>query len=492
MIFGRSSSKKTSGMTHGHPCLRMINGYRGSKIYNNTYYLGGLEMKKITSLLLALSLSLSVAACGTKAATPTETPSETPVETPGDTEAEPLTGEISVQVETTWLPYYEAAVARFKTANPDAKVTLIESKAVDMLDVLDKTDPSNVDVADVFAIPADRIYGMAENESLAPIDATALAAKVGGYTNFDEGLGGNFNIDGDYLAFPMNIETLIAFANKKNAEAAGVDLTKTVELADVKTNDILIPAFNAWYGVAVLNSAEIELLGKKDDGTLFSDFTAEWKDFPAEKQAAFTALFNYWKGIQDEGTGMWDASTAWGIMDEQFATGGKTSLRIEGPWDNAKMLGLASEGADLEVLPIGTITVAGKPLKHWKGGWGMAVNARNEGDEEKMALSEAFIAELLNTEFATDFWKVLGKIMPNVEASVYTDSDLTDTDKAVIENVLTSYSDAPARPLFTEWGSVWDTWQNSVLSWSSVKPATPEAAYAEVKAAFDAMMLNIQ
>lgn len=447
-------------------------------------------MKKITSLLLALSLSLSVAACGTKAPVVTETPTETPVETPGETEA--LTGEITVQVEASWRPYYEAAVARFKTANPDAKVTLIESKAVDMLDVLDKTDPSNVDVADVFAIPADRVYGMAENESLAPIDATALATKIGGYKNFDEGLGGNFNIDGDYLAFPMNIETLIAFANTKNAAAAGVDLTKPVELTTVKTNDIAIPAFNAWYGVAILNSAEIELLGKKDDGTLFSDFTAEWKDFPAEKQATFTALFNYWKGIQDAGTGMWDATTAWGTMDTDFTSGGKTSLRIEGPWDNSKMLGLAADGADLEVLPIGSITVAGKPLKHWKGGWGLAVNARNDGDEAKMALSEAFIAELMNTEFATDFWKTLGKIMPNVEADVYLNSDLTDTDKAVIKNVLASYADAPARPLFTEWGSVWDTWQNSVLSWSSVKPATAEAAYTEVKAAFDAMMLTIK
>ncbi len=445
-------------------------------------------MKKITSLLLTLSLALSVAACGTKAPVVAETPAETKVEAP----AAGLTGEITVQVEESWVSYYEAAITRFKAANPEAKVTLINSKAVDMLDVLDKTDPSNVDVADIFAIPADRVYGMAENESLAPIDAKALATKIGGYDNFDEGLGGNFNIDGDYLAFPMNIETLIAFANTKNAAAAGVDLTKPVELTTVKTNDIAIPAFNAWYGVAILNSSDIELLGKKADGTLYSDFTAEWKDFPADKQATFTALFNYWKGIQDAGSGMWDATTAWGAMDTDFTSGGKTSLRIEGPWDNTKMLGLAANGADLEVLPIGSITVAGKALKHWKGGWGLAVNARNDGDEAKMALSEAFIAELMNTEFATDFWKTLGKIMPNVKADVYLKSDLSDTDKAVIENVLASYEGATARPLFTEWGSVWDTWQNSVLSWSSVKPATAEAAYTEVKAAFDAMMLTIK
>jgi len=107
-----------------------------------------------------------------------------------------------------------------------------------------------------------------------------------------------------------------------------------------------------------------------------------------------------------------------------------------------------------------------------------------------MALAEAFIAELMNTEHAVEFFKNTGKIMENVPADVYLSSDLTDADKAIIENVLASYADAPARPLFTEWGSVWDTWKNSVLSWSSVKPADAEAAYKEIKAAFDAMMLN--
>src|SRR5690554_4998692 len=107
-----------------------------------------------------------------------------------------------------------------------------------------------------------------------------------------------------------------------------------------------------------------------------------------------------------------------------------------------------------------------------------------------MALAEAFIAELMNTDFALDFFKYTGKIMENVPADVYLNGDMSDADKIIVENVLASYTDAPARPLFTEWGQVWTTWENSVLSWASVQPADAEAAYNAIKAAFDAMMLN--
>lgn len=453
-------------------------------------------MKKITSLVLALMLTLSVAACGTKDETPEETPGETPVETPGEGEEEPeepaeggLTGSITVQAETGWMEYYNNAVARFNEANPDATVEIIETGSFDMLDILDSTDPTNEDIADVFSIPADRIYGLNDNEALAPIDAMAIADKVGGFDNYDAGLGGNFNIDGDYLAFPMNIETLIAYANTANAEAQGIDLTKTVELNDAGLQ-VLIPFFDAWFGVSAVNSGDIEMLGMNDDGTLFSDFTAEWADLAPEKQAVVEGVFEYWKATQEANVPMWDAEAAWGYMDQQFATGGNAVLRISGPWDAGAFSGQAGDGADLEVMPLGTITINGAPLKHWKGGWGIAVNSRNEGDDEKMALAEAFIAELMNPEFAVEFFQGTGKIMENVPADVYLNSSLSDSDKAIIENVLASYADSPARPLFTEWGSVWDTWKNAVLSWSSVKPTDAEGAYKEIKAAFDAMMLN--
>lgn len=439
-------------------------------------------MKKIGVLLLVVVLSLSMVACGNKE------PAST-----GEDNTEEVTEikeTITVQVEEEWLPHYEKAAERVKEVYPDATIEFIVTGSFDHLDVLDATDVTNKDVADVFAIPADRIYGLAQNEALAAMDAKTMAENVGGFSNYDEGLGGNFNVEGDYLAFPMNIETLIIFANKSNAEAHGIDLSKTIEFTELEAEDMLIPVFDAWYGVAVTNSAEIELLGKDESGNLFSDLTLEFDELPKEKQEVFTALFNYWKAHDEAKTSLWDEDAAWGYMDSAFSTGGNASLRLEGPWSTESLSNLANEGEDLEILSIDSVTINGRPLAHWKGGWGLAINSRVEENEEKMLLAQKLIEEVVNPEYAVEFFKATGKILENVPISDYEDSDLSETDKTIIKAVIESYENAPARPLFIEWGSVWDTWKNAILSWPNTKPATPEDAYKEVKASFDAMMQN--
>jgi len=395
---------------------------------------------------------------------------------------------ITVQAEAGWVGYYQAAIDRVVAKNPGATIKIIEMPSFDHLDVIDATDVTNPDVADVFALPGDRIYPLSRNEALAPIDAKAIAAKTGGFGDYDNGLGGAFKIDGDYLAFPMNIETLIVFANQANADTYGVDLTKDVEFTSLPAGQMLIPAFNAWFGVAVTNAGDIEMLGKNGD-KLFSDLVLDWKDLPAEKKAIFEALYTYWSELDALGTPAWDNSAGWGYMDEQFKPGGSCVLRIEGPWSTGSLTGHAGED-NIRILPINQVKVNGKPLLHWKGGWGVGVNARLEGQDAEMALAQALIAELINPAYAVDFFKASGKIMANVKTSAYLDSNLSKADKVVVEAVLASYKNAPARPLFTEWGQVWGTWENSLLSWSSVKPESPEAAYNLVKASFDAMMAN--
>lgn len=445
-------------------------------------------MKKVISLMMVLVLVFTLAACAPKDKVETP-PAETPgTETPGV--ATGIKETISVQVENDWLGYYQDVVKRVKEAHPDATIELIETGSFDHLDVLDSTDVTNKDVADVFAIPADRIYGLAQNEALAAIDAEAMATNVGGFKDYNGGLGGNFMIDGDYLAFPLNIETLLNFGNIENAKAHSIDLTKPVEFTQLQYEDMLVPVFDAWFGVAFTNSAGIELLGMDDSGKLFSDLTADFADLDKEKQDVFTVLFNYWKAHNDAGTSLFDADAAWGYMDAAFSTGGNTSIRLEGPWSTGSLSNLANDGKDLEIMPIGNVTLNGNPLTHWQGGWGLAINARNEGNEDKMALAQAFIEEVVNTEYAIEFFKATGKILENVDPSVYENSSLPESDKIVIASVIEGYKDAPARPLFTEWGSVWDTWKNSMLSWSSVKPATVEDAYKEVQASFTAMMQN--
>ncbi len=441
-------------------------------------------MKKVLSLILVLVLTLSLVACTSDNADE-GAPNDQVVENGVGIEAE-----ISVQAESDWLAYYEAAVERVKEDHPNATINIIETGSFDHLDVLDATDVTNKDVADVFSIPLDRIYGLSNNEALAAIDANGIGENVGGYDNYDEGLGGYLQIDGEYLGFPMNIETLINFTNAKNAEDSGIDLDTTIEFTELGGEDMLIPVFDAWFAVALTNAADIELLEKDDQGNLYSDLTKDFSDLTSEKQDVFNALFDYWKFHKDAGTSLWDADAAWSYMDTQFETGGNTSIRLEGPWSTGNLSNLAGNGEDLRLLPISQVRVAGNPLSHWQGGWGIAVNARAEADADKMALAAALIEEIVNTDYAVEFFQASGKILPNVDISVYADSDLSEIDKKVIEAVMDSYDTSIARPLFTEWGSVWDTWENSILSWSSVNPATAEEAYGLVKASFDSMMGN--
>lgn len=425
-------------------------------------------MRKGLGLLLVVILTLTLVACGG-----------------GNDE---IAASISVQVEEEWLEYYEAVRDRVLERYPGATIEFIVTGSFDHLDVLDSTDVTNPDVADVFAIPADRIYGLAANNALAALDVHTMAQNVGGFGNYDSGLGGNFKIDGEYLAFPMNIETLIIFANTANAEAAGVDLTGTIEFTELGFEDMLIPVFNAWFGVALTNAAGIELLGHDSAGELYSDLTAEFADLPQTKQDLFTALFEYWKAHDYAGTSLWDENDAWGYMDNSFTTGGNTALRLEGPWSTGNLSAQAGDGEDLMILSIDQVTVNGLPLAHWQGGWGLVANARIELDEDKMLLAQAFIEEVVNPDYAVDFFKATGKIIENIDASAYLNSDLAAADKEVIKAVIESFNAAPARPLFLEWGQVWDTWKHGILSWASVKPATVEEAYEEVRSSFKAMM----
>lgn len=461
-------------------------------------------VKKAMSAFMMLLLVVVLAACGGQKPAESEAPASDAAggeateaasgeDAGGETAGIPttgLSGEITVQAEEAWKPYYEAAIQRVTEANPDAKITIIEKAAIDNLDVIDQTGPDNADVPDVFAIPADRIYGMVESEDLAALNSEAIMTTVGGWENFDkfnEGLGGNFKIGEEYFGFPMNIESLITFKNKANAETSGVDLTKPLEVTGENYNKVLIPAFDAWYGVALLNAGGVELLQKNDDGTFTSDMTTAWADLAPEKQDIFKALFDYWKANFDNNTSLFDPDAGYGYTDAEIASGKNGISRLGGAWDYENIAKATGE-ENLEIGSLNDLTIAGKPLVHWKGGWAYAINVRDEADEGKMALAQALIAELANPKFAQDFFQATGKIMENVPAADYEAMGLNDAEKATVLATIESYENAVARPLFTEYGKVWDTWKNAVLSWNSVKPADAEAAYNELNSAFTQMM----
>ncbi len=437
-----------------------------------------MKRKFSIGLALILVLVLFVTGCGAKEEPKTEVDSNE------------LVGEITVQAEKDWLDYYKQAADRVTANHPKVTINLQEVASFDHLETLDKTSVTNPDVADVFAFPADRLFGLNEKEALAAFDAKIMADALGGFADFDKGLGGRFNIDGQYVGFPLNIETLVAFVNKKNAETNGVDLSGVIEMNDVKDPaTVIVPVFNAWFGVALTNAGDIEFLS--DENGFNSDMIKPWADLTDDQKSVITAIYKYWDMHNQAGTPMFDKDAAWGYIDEQFKTGGKGVAQITGPWDQAKLMELAGP-ENLEILPIGKITVAGKPLNHWKGGWGLAINSRLEQDPVKLAIAQEMIKEIVNPEYAVDFFKATGKILENATGDVYQNSDLSDAQKELIAAVLDSYQTSTDRPLFSEWGAVWDTWQNALLSWNTTKPANAEEAYKEIKASFDAMMTNIQ
>lgn len=452
--------------------------------------------KKLLSLLLALVMVFSLVACGNKGGESkdkanTESTGESKDGEKTNADATPLKGEISVQAEKGWVPYYEAAIKKITEKNPDAKINIKEAGSFDHLDIIDSTSATNGDVADVFAIPADRFTGMVDNDVLAALPAKEMSEKVGGWDDYEAGLGGLFKKENDYLAFPYNIETLVTFVNTKNAEAAGIDHTKPFELNDQKDPaTVLLPLFDAWYGVAPNNAGGIDLLAK--DGDQFkSTYTGKYEELNADQKAVFDSIYQYWKLNSDKGTTLFDADAGWGYIDGEFKTGGKGVIRLGGPWDGKAFQEQAGEG-NLEVYPITQITLAGKKLTHWQGAWGLAINSRIEEDADKMALAEALIMELVKPENAIELYKSTGKILENVRVDVYEKSDLSDLDKKIIKNVVDSFYLSPERPTFKEYGKVWDTWKNAVLSWNSVKPADAAAAYKELNAAFTGMMEQIK
>ena len=444
-------------------------------------------MKKTKLISLLLALVLVFVACSPSGGSEKETKDEG-----GNSES--IKAEITVQAESGWKAYYEEAIKRVLEKHPESKIDIIESGSFDHIKIIDNTDATNADVADVFSLPADRFTNYAENQVLAALPAAEMAEALGGFGNIDEGLTGNFKIGDDYLAFPMNIETLITFINTKNAEKAGIDVTKPIELTEVKDPaTVLLPLFDAWFGVAPNNAGGIELLA--EDGEKFmSTYTSEYAGLNADQKAVFDAIYNYWKLHNDSKTPLFDADAGWGYIDEQFTTGGNGVIRLEGPWATSGDGVIAKEiqAGNVSVHPIGQITIAGKPLTHWQGGWTLVANSRIEDDADKMALAVELIKEIVNPEHAVDFYKATGKILENVPAETYQNSDLSDIDKEVITNVLESYKVSPARPLFKEYGEVWDTWQNAVLSWNTVNPANAEAAYNELKASFESMMQQIE
>ncbi|MDO5755566.1 MAG: sugar ABC transporter substrate-binding protein [Tissierellia bacterium] len=405
-------------------------------------------------------------------------------------DGESMNATITVQYEQDWKDHYEKAKERVLEKYPEADIQLVEVDSFENLETIDSTSSTNEDVPDVFALPLDRFTGLAENDALGAIDGEKMAEELGGFGNLDDSIAHQLMLDDDYLAFPYNIETLILYINTKNAEEQNVDTTKAMEINELDYDNALVKIWDAWFGVGALNATDIELLEQNDDG-FASDMTAQWNELAPEKQETISELYNYGKKHIENNTSLFDKDASGGYIEEQMATGNAGVVTLDGPWASGSYAKLTNDGEDLEIQPIGNLTIGGKSFKHWKGGWALGVNSRNEEDENKMTLAQEMIKEIVNPEYAADLFESTGKILENVSAEDYENSELSDFNKEVIKATKESYDEAVDRPLFKEWGQVWETWENAILSWSSTKPASDEQAYEQIKASFDAMMSNI-
>ena len=98
-------------------------------------------MKNVFKGLAALSLAFVLSACG---AGKKDSANESK-------DAADVSAKLTVQVEEAWLPHYEQAANRVKEKYPNADIEFKKVSAFDHLDILDSTDATNEDVADLFA-----------------------------------------------------------------------------------------------------------------------------------------------------------------------------------------------------------------------------------------------------------------------------------------------------------------------------------------------------
>ncbi len=432
-------------------------------------------------------LMVSVTACGDDEA-------EAPEEEPG--EAEGLEGSISMAIDgesEAEVEYWEGIRDEVLEEHPDAEIELIEMDLMDHLEVIDDTDPTNEDVADVIPFPDDRVHGLDANNALAPVDAEAMADSVDGYdqTDFEEGISDMMEIDGEHLGFPFDIETMILFANKENAEEADLDLEADAPFEfteDFEYEDMLANLTDAWFAIPFLNSADMEYLTQEDDGTVDSVLAQDFEDLTEEQQGVFEALYSYWEEHHEAGTPLWDQDAAPGYIDDNFATGEGTSIVLEGPWSTPDMLDIAGDPDNLEILPTTDVEVNGEPLVHFQSGWGLGINARLETEEEEMQLAKEFILHAADPDNAVEYFESTGDILETAEPETYQDAGLTTAEEDTIEAVYDSFEEAPTYQPSPEWDQVWDTWTNALLAWESEEPDSVEEAYEEVQASFEAML----
>ncbi len=391
---------------------------------------------------------------------------------------------IGVYVESEWKPAYEAAVNAYNAKGGHKyQIQLKEEKAFAAFEKIDTLGHNDSQVADLIYTPLDRVPEFATKQALLPfktadelvkgIDPSVYGSNQAAFTT-----AGSANVNGTkyYFGIPHNKEALIMFY-KGNINPAstfkdlykGANWTDTMVAAEFK---------NLWQALGAISGAEGSTSGKavgdsliRWDGSKYvSDMTAI-KNPNGNKNAeglkkAVDYVAEYYATTVNKNNSMLGSTNDWLIdgnygknIDNCYAKATNAAV-IDGPWSLAKF---KKDGVTkASVVPNLDTDL---PYTQAPGGWLYSINARNEGNTDKINDMKDFINILLTDQTVIkSMFDTAGKITyGDVASGILNKAYSADSlEGQVIKAVADSHAlDQRPDNGNDKFGNVWDAWDKN-------------------------------
>lgn len=368
-------------------------------------------------------------------------------------------GQIEVTHDSAWSPVIDKAINLL----PDGlkkRVKKIDLKTTSSIDYITNTVQFQAkNAADVFAAPLDRFENLVDLQ---------LALQVG-TTQKDqdkwlEEYGDNkqmVQIGDGYYAYPLNVESVITYWNKKVTPTLPEDLEPVLSKSPEESKFVTKFA-DLWIGSTLFNGLFAKEKGVKDASKQWADgnkpnitapFINDQESVDIIKKA-YTYQSNLRKSNDNtlktvgEGGAQRDATTRDGLAK------GQIGMSLDGPWilnDLVSYVLLANKDApaqavetlkNLETKKLPKLN--GNQMRHFTGGWGYVLNRQklaNVAASERAARAEFanyFTQLLTSSQLSSDWFSNAGKISAAKNATV----DL-DLEKLVLTDPTSAASPKP-------------------------------------------------
>lgn len=354
-------------------------------------------MKKLVSLVLLAVLVLAGCSSNNETA-----------------EATGLSGKITVAVEESYVPFYEAAAKEY-TEETGVEVEVVASG---MFDVVDALATSKENSADVFMMPNDRIGDLASQKLISPLDVdlskyTETAQTAAKYE------------EQNYFV-PLSIETTLLIYNKDQLDKAPATLK---ELGA----DKFAAKFTDFYFYAGLLYDQ--------GGYIFGSDNTDATDIGVASEGAVKAgeiIKSLYESGEDHWELMKDDTVAYDIMMESFAKGDVSAI-INGPWAFAD---IEAAGVNFGFAPIPSWDGNGT-YQSLTGVKGLGVNMYSKNIEA----AKAFVASVNDVDSQKSWNELTQEVSPHTEV-VYEEGSKGAA-------VIAATNNGVAMPTLPEFGKVW-------------------------------------